>query len=652
MNLKYRTGGRLLTLALSSLSVVSVALPSLASAAASSVVDQHQFGTKYSPLKQITRDNVTQLQVAWEYNTGDGKEPKPGSLTSFQDQPSMIEGNLVVCSTNRRVIALDPKTGKERWVFDPKDPETGMKKCRGVSNWIDSQAEEGAVCQSRIILGTADYRLISIDAKTGKPCAGFGDNGQVKMPIDKPEIFTGEVLANSRPGIVNDVIVMGSTVADNQRVESPSGRVLAFDARTGEQLWSFDPIPRDASDPAAKSWPKDTSGFGAGNVWASVSVDQKLDMVYLPTSSASNDFYGAGRPGDNNYTSSIVALKGKTGEVVWHFQFVHHNVFDYDTPSQPLLMDLPHNGKMVPALVQNTKMGLIFAFNRETGEPLVPIEERPVPQEGKVEGEVLSPTQPFPVGMPALLPLSFKPDDVWGFTPLDEWLCKRKAESLNYGDIYTPASLKGTIFSPSVGGGPNWGGGGYDPESNLMVVPSNRIPTIVTLVPREEAVFKEGQAIEATSEMIFPVEGSPYVPKVQGLLSILGAPCAKPPWAALTAVNLATKKIEWEVALGSVKSPLPMPWDLGMPGAGGPLVTAGGLVFIGYSLDDTLKAFDLKDGKLIWEAELPAAGTSVPVSYEVDGEQYVVIPAGGHSMYQSTMGDSVMAYKLGPAKAQ
>jgi quinoprotein glucose dehydrogenase len=425
-------------------------------------------------------------------------------------------------------------------------------------------------------------------------------------------------------------------------VDAPSGRILAFDARTGQPLWEFDPIPRNASDPAAESWERGTDAFGAGNVWSAIAADQKLDLVYLPTTSASSDFYGAGRPGDNHYTTSIVALKGKTGEVAWHFQVVHHNVFDYDLPSEPLLLDLPHNGKIVPALVQNTKMGLIFVFNRETGEPLVPIEERPVPQTGKVDGEVLSPTQPFPVGMPAVMPQGFSPDDVWGFTPLDEWLCRKKVEELNYGPTYTPPSEKGTIFNPSVGGGPNWGGGAYDPESNLMIVPSNRIPTIVTMVPREKAVIKEGQIIEATSEMIFPVKGSPYVPKVQGLLSIFGAPCSKPPWAALTAVDLVNKKIAWEVPLGSVDkmSPLPMPWDLGMPGAGGPLVTAGGLVFIGYSLDDTLKAFDLHSGKLLWQGDLPAAGTSVPVTYEVDGEQYIVIPAGGHSMYNSTMGDS------------
>lgn len=617
--------------------------------ASESVVDQHQFGTKYSPLKQITSKNVTELEVAWEYHTGDGANPKPNSLTSFQDQPSLIEGNLVICTTNRRIIALDPKTGEERWTFDPKDPETGMKKCRGISNWIDAQAPEGALCKSRIIFGTADYRLIAIDAKSGKPCPQFGELGQVRMPISKSEIFVGEVVANSRPAIVNDVVVVGSSVADNQRIESPSGRVLAYDARSGQLLWEFDPLPRDPADPAAKSWERGTAeGFGAGNVWASMSVDQKLDLVYLPTSSPTGDFYGAGRAGDNHYSSSIVALRGKTGEVVWHFQFVHHNVFDYDTPSQPLLIDLPFKGKMVPALVQNNKTGLIFAFNRETGEPIIPVEERPVPQAGKVQGESLSPTQPFPVGMPSLGPLSFSPDDVWGFSPLDEWLCRRKVESLNFGDVFTPASEQGTIFFPSVGGGPNWGGGSYDPESQLMVVPSNRVPTIVTLVPREKAVFKEGQAIEATSEMIFPVAGSPYVPKVQGLLSIFGAPCSKPPWAALTAVNMATREIAWEVPLGSVDkmSPLPVPWELGMPGAGGPLITAGGLVFIGYSLDDTLKAFDLHTGDLLWEGDLPAAGTSVPVSYEVDGEQFVVIPAGGHSMYNSTMGDSVMAYKL------
>ena len=402
-----------------------------------------------------------------------------------------------------------------------------------------------------------------------------------------------------------------------------------------------------------KSWAKGSKGFGAGNVWANMAADPALDLVYLPTTSPSGDFYGAERGGNNNYTSSVVALKGSTGQVVWHFQFVHHNIFDYDTPTEPLLIDLPQpGGGTVPALVQNNKTGLIFVFNRVTGEPLVPIEERPVPTGVAVPGEKPAPTQPVPRGMPALSPQGFSPEDAWGFTPIDRWLCRRKIGQYNYGPAFTPASEKGTIFSPSVGGGPNWGGGAYDPDSHLMVVPSNRVPTIVTLIPRAQAQLKKSQSIESGGAMIFPNAGAPFVPKVEPLLSPLGAPCSAPPWAALTAVDLVTHKIVWEVPLGSIKKMMPVsPPDsfdtnLGTPGAGGPLVTAGGLVFIGYTLDDTLRAFDLHSGKVLWSADLPAAGIGVPVTYEAGGEQYIVIPAGGHSMYQSTMGDSVVAYKL------
>jgi len=632
----------------------AIVLISAAVAATAADPDMHQLGTKYSPLTQINAGNVANLELAWEYHTGEMPPKKVmNALIAFEDQPSLIDGNLVICTTSRRVIALDPQTGKQRWVFDPKDPKVGTQKCRGISHWVDEQAAEGTHCKSRILFGTADYRLIAIDGKDGKRCEAFGDNGQVKMQPSKPEIFAGEVVAGSKPAIVNGVVVVGSAVADNQRVDAPSGRVLAFDARSGKALWQFDPLPRDPADPAAKTWARGTAeGFGAGNVWAAMSVDQALDMVYLPTTSPSGDFYGGDRAGDNRYSSSIVALKGSTGQIVWHFQFVHHNVFDYDTPSEPLLIDwkLP-DGTTVPALVQNNKTGLIFAFNRATGEPLIPIRERPVPQTG-VDGEQLSKTQPFPEGMPVLAPQSFSPDDAWGFTFVDQWLCSRKVAEFNYGPIFTPPSLKGSVFSPSVGGGPNWGGGAYDPATGIMVVPSNRVPTIVKLIPVAEAKIDKAQKIEMGGPMNFAAAGAQFVYQIQPLLSPLGSPCSKPPWAALTAVNLATRKIVWEVPLGSIEKLLPAkpPWDmdldLGTPGAGGPLVTAGGLVFIGYTLDDAMRAFDLKTGKVLWKADLPAAGTAVPVTYEAGGTQYVVIAAGGHSMYGSTLGDSVVAYKL------
>ena len=603
---------------------------------------------KYSPLYQINKDNVAELELAWEYHTGE--KMQDGDFASFQDRPTLIEGNLIICSMDRRLIALDPATGKERWVYDHKAPRVFYRKCRGVSHWTDKTAEEGTHCRTRLILGTPDNRLVAIDARDGKPCSGFGENGAVPVPTSKPLEKPAELMISANPAIVNDVIVVGSYVADNQRVDSPSGRVMAYNARTGQFVWQFDPIPRDPNDPAMKTWENGTDGIGAANVWTDMAVDNELDLVYLPTSSASIDFFGGDRPGDNDYSTSIVAVRGSTGELVWYHQLVHHNVFDYDLPAQPMLIDFPVDGKLVPALVQHTKMGLIFVFDRATGEPLVPIVERPVPQTGKVPEEVLSPTQPFPEGMPTIMPQGYSMDDVWGFTFIDRWNCEDKIAELNYGPIYTPPSEKGTVFSPANGGGPNWGSGGYDPDSKIMVVPSNRVPLIVKLVRKEgeEDNHPKQQSIETRGSMVFPNKGAPYKAEVSAPLSNFGAPCAEPPWAALTAVDMEKREIVWEVPLGDIRkfAPFGMEIELGTPGAGGPLVTAGGLAFIGYTLDDVFRAFDLHTGDVLWEAELPAAGTAVPVTYEVNGEQYVVIPAGGHSMYQSTMSDSVMAYKL------
>ncbi len=612
---------------------------------------ERNFGSKYSPLHRIDKSNVSQLEVAWEFHTGDF--PANSGLTAFQDMPVLVDDNLIVCSVTRKIIALDPKTGEQRWQYDPKSPASTINKCRGVSIWTDSKANHNQQCKTRLIFGTSDYRLIALDASSGKPCENFGQQGIVQMASSKPMIIPGEVSALSRPAIVNDVVVVGSSVMDNQRLDSPSGRLLAFDARTGEQRWSFDPIPRDPANPAAKTWTKGIAVNGGGNVWSGMVVDEALDLVYLPTTSPSVDFYGGERPGDNLYTDSVVALKGSTGEVVWHFQLVHHDVWDYDIPTAGMLIDYPHNGELVPALVQNTKQGLIFIFNRITGEPLVPIEEREVPQQGAVVGEQLSPTQPFPVGMPAVSPQGFSPDDVWGFTFIDKWLCRKEAEKLLTGPIYTPPSEKGTIYQPAPSGGPNWGGGAYDPESHIMIVPSNTVPLIVKHEKREKVVANKSDGetkahADLSAGFTFENTGSAYITTIKPFLSPLGAPCSAPPWAKLTAVDLVKKEIVWEIPLGSIErlAPFPIPWKLGTPGGGSLLITASGIAFLGFATDYKFRAFDIENGDLLWSAELPSPANSSPVTYEYDGEQYVVVPAGGHTMWGTEVGDAVVAFKL------
>ncbi len=615
-------------------------------------------GTRYSRLMQISPVNVADLKVAWTYRTGEmARRGKKFPLSKDQDTPITVAGNLIVCTPFNRLIALDPATGAERWVYDPQvdmDFESpATYACRGVAAWRDDAVPVGSACHDRLFMNTNDLRLIAIDARTGETCTAFGDNGVISALASREQVFRGEIRYISPPTLINGVVVIGSAILDNYRVGTPSGKVQAFDARSGRKLWEFDPIPHRADDPARATWGGGDEVTGSANVWASMAADEARDLVFLPTSSPAPDYYGGLRPGNNDYADSLVALRGATGEVVWHYQIVHHDIWDYDIGSQPLLTDLTLDGKTVPAVVQNTKQGLVFVFNRETGEPLFPIEERSVPA-GDVPGEWYSPTQPIPAVFPPLVPQEFSPEDAWGFTFWDRNKCRDQAENLLTGKIYTPPHLgQGTVKVPWSGGGANWGGAALDPGTKTMVINTNRIAEVIELVPITNVRKPEVDKVNGNEpELHAPtrMEGTPYGVRISFFLSPLGAPCTPPPWGGLTAVDLENAKILWDVPLGSIQDqiPVPMPFQirLGTPNLGGPIVTGGGLVFIAATVDRRLRAFDLATGKELWSDKLPADAQATPITYEVDGRQYVVIVAGGHGQLHNHRGDFVIAYAL------
>jgi quinoprotein glucose dehydrogenase len=618
-------------------------------------------GVRFSPLTQINSNNVGELELAWTYRTGEIDRRGEGlaHAQSFQNTPSLIAGSLIVCTPVGRLVALDPVNGRERWVFEPPaesgPPGAGfMPRCRGVAEWRDAQAPAGQHCAHRIIWGTWKFRVHAVDAVDGRPCQGFGSNGEVTLDAGRPIDADEFVQVSSPPVVSGEVIVVGSAISDSIRADAPSGKVRALDVRTGALRWEFDPVPRDPADPAAASWHGDSARVtGAANVWAPMAVDTVRDLVFLPTSSASPDYYGGSRPGDNRYANSLVALRGATGEIVWHFQITHHDIWDTDLPAQPILVELRKEGRTIPAVVQLTKQGFVFVFERETGRPVFPIEERPAPQ-GGVDGEQLAPTQPFPTAPPPLVAQGITPDDAWGFTPIDRSQCRKKIEALRHGPLYTPPTEQGTIYMPSFVGGANWGGGAWDPVHQLLYVNTLHAPGVVRLV-RQDATPKSaggsvqpGKEIDINAGVRFPQRGSPYRVETSMLVSPLGAPCTAPPWGRLSAVDLAQGTIRWQVALGSIEKllPLPIPLQMGTPHAGGSVVTAGGLVFIGGTMDDKFRAYDAATGEVLWTAKLPAGGQATPMTYSASGRQYVVLAAGGHALYQTTPGDYVLAWAL------
>jgi quinoprotein glucose dehydrogenase len=415
--------------------------------------------------------------------------------------------------------------------------------------------------------------------------------------------------------------------------------------------WAFDPIPHDPSDPEFGNWePGSLARTGGGNVWSLLSVDQDRDLVFLPTASASPNFYGGTRPGDNRYANSVVALRGSTGEVVWHFQAIHHDVWDWDLPAQPILVDVTRDGEKIPVVVLLTKPGMVFVFHRETGEPFFPIEERSVPTDG-VPGEVLSPTQPFPVKPPLLMKTGITPGDAWGMTLLDRGACRDMIASSRHGDIFTPPSTDGWIMYPGTGGGMNWGGGAFDPKRNLLITSVSQVGMWLKLMSATDAELNApfDPSVGAPMGPKAPIRGTPYALKQGILLSPMFMPCTAPPWSSLVGVDLAAGEVSWSVPLGVIdkmaRMPLPMKW--GTPTAGGPIVSAGGLVFVGSTADRRFRAFDIDTGDELWVTEIPKSAHATPMTYEIDGRQFVVIAAGGHMFIDATeIDDYLLAYAL------
>lgn len=603
-------------------------------------------GTRYSPLKQIDAANVADLKPAWQYRTGDSADHKqdPRNLPAFEATPLKVGDSLYLCTPTNIVIALDAQSGRERWRFNPGTDTRGHYQvtCRGVA--FHQQTGGTGLCASRIIAATLDARLFALDAASGRRCPQFGRDGEVSLRAGQEPIKPGFYSVTSAPTVVGDTIITGGLVLDNQSTDVPSGVVRAFDVTSGALRWAWDAGSAVNPVPAGQRYDR-----GSPNAWGVFSADPALGLVYVPTGNRSPDYFGGRRSAaEDSHASAVVALDIASGATRWVFQTVHHDIWDYDIASQPVLVDLPDPRApqtLVPALVQATKTGQLFVLDRRSGKPLYDVEERPVPQSGAVAGERPAPTQPFSVALPALHPQRLTEDDMWGLTPLDRWWCQREFRKYRHEGLFTPPSLQGTVNFPSNLGASNWGGVAVDPRRGILIANTNRIASIVRLIPRPEA-----QRMQAAGTMLYhPSEGTPYAADVRTFVSPLGAPCNAPPWGVLTAVDLRAGHVLWERPLGTIRdlAPLPIPWELGVPNTGGALITAGGVVFIGAAADNYLRAFALDTGKELWRARLPAGGQATPMTYmAADGRQYIVIAAGGHAHLGTQLGDFVTAFAL------
>jgi quinoprotein glucose dehydrogenase len=616
-------------------------------------------GGRYSPLSDIHRGNVARLRVAWTYRHGDFRDGgwRPDYInrgTAFESTPIVVDGRLIFTTPYNRVVALDPETGGELWKFDPGiDLErffANMIINRGVAYWR-SRAADGP-CERRVFLATLDARLIALDATTGIPCPDFGTQGSIDLLAGiQPMVDSWEYNITSPATVVGDVVIVGSSIADTVRRVAPPGDVRAYDARSGRLLWTFRTIPQ-AGEVGSETWEGDARNHAGGaNVWSTITADLSRGLVFLPVSTANPDFYGGGRRGANLFSDSVVALDAATGRRRWHFQTVHHDLWDYDLAAPPVLVQLRRDGRVIDAVAQATKTGFVFVLDRDTGEPLFPVEERPFPR-SDVPDEVSWPTQPIPLQPPPLCSQRLTAADLWDADSGRQQECREWLEQLRNEGLFTPPSERGSIIHPFTGGGANWSGAAYDPGSGRLFVPVNNLAHVIKVEPLDVSNLEDdqGQPFRGiVAGLWYALTGrgtghrywtSPMNGRV--VFAIDGVPCNRPPWGELVAVDLDAGGLRWRSPSGEANG------ARGLNGYGPPLVTAGGLVFHAGTRDLRLRAHDSDTGEVIATFDLPAGLHAGPITYKLrpGGKQYLVVAPGGHVGLRSKLGDYVIAYAL------
>ncbi|TBC72262.1 glucose/quinate/shikimate family membrane-bound PQQ-dependent dehydrogenase [Rhizobium leguminosarum] len=605
------------------------------------------FGQRYSPLDQITAQNVSTLKEAWRYQTGDVKRPDDVGETTYQVTPLKVKDTLYLCTPHNWAIALDAKTGKEKWKYDANsgmNPDRQHQTCRGVTYYADPTVAAGQPCAERVYLPTSDARLIALDAADGKICTGFADQGVLHLETGMRYNPAGYYYSTSPPVAVAGKIIIGGAVNDNYSTEEQSGVIRAFDINTGALIWNWDSGNPDVTTPIAAD---QTYTTNSPNSWSVFSVDETLGMVYLPLGNQVPDQLGINRSANvEKFSSSIVALDIATGQLRWVRQAVHHDLWDMDVPAQPALIDLTkQDGTVVPALVGSTKQGDIYVLDRRSGEPIIPVKEIPAP-DGAVSGDHTSPTQP-------ISDLTFSPEplqekDMWGVSLFDQLACRIDFHRYRYEGRYTPPSLQGTIVYPGNFGTFNWGSVAVDPERQIMFGMPTYLAFTSRLVPAAD-IPPRGQDEKGSEQGLNRNDGAPYGVFMGPFLGLLKIPCQAPPWGYVAGVDLRTGKIAYMHKNGTVHdmTPLPLPFKVGVPGIGGPMLTKGGVAFLGAAVDNYLRAYDVTSGRQLWQGRLPAGGQATPMTYMTDdNKQYVVMVAGGHGSVGTTPGDYVIAYTL------